>query len=58
MEKKLPKGPRNRKKDLPSDWFKGKSRVFLTSAGTPVGRVQLQEFSAICGVKVVPGRDL
>ena len=36
-------------------WFKGKTQLFLTKFGTPTSRVNLAEFSEICGVSVVAG---
>ena len=51
---KYPLGPRNRKSDLEPNWYQNVS-IFLTSVGTPVQRVNLEDFSLICGVAVVPG---
>ena len=50
-----PKGPKNCKDELAVGWSKGETPMFLTYTGNPVKRVNLAEFSNICGMKVVAG---
>ena len=52
---KFPNGPRNSLSTMEAEWFKKKTTIFLTSAGTPVNRVNLEDFSLLAGIQVVPG---
>lgn len=52
---KQPTVPRNKKADLDNNWFQGSTVFFLTTSGTPVKRVNLEDFSQICGVSVTAG---
>ena len=50
MSRNLPKGPRDRERDLASDWFKGNTTVWLTKFGKPIDRVDTSLFREISGV--------
>ena len=53
----FPKGPRNRKVDLPEDWFKDEMQLFLSRWGAPLQGVNMDHFSTICDIPGVVAGD-
>lgn len=47
----FPRGPKDRKEDLPEDWFREETTLFLTRNGNPYGKVNLDHFAQVSVVE-------
>ena len=52
---KYPARPKNRKADLEPDWCTKERSLFITHTCGPVKKVDLREFSELCGIHVKAG---
>ena len=54
LVRKYHRGPK-KGGDLPPDWHKGETGIFVTHCATPVQKVNLEEFSELCEMHIVAG---